>query len=131
MHKLFIVAAFIFALAACSKKETKPGVTLNTTGIEDASFKISYTSLDSVLAESQLVDGKAQVDFKLAYPQLIAIEIEGVEIQHLPFYKLATQFGDLDKSKDYLLYCDQGVMSKLQALYLAGAGFTNVKVYRP
>ncbi len=59
------------------------------------------------------------------------LEIEGVEIQHLPFYKLATQFGDLDKSKDYLLYCDQGVMSKLQALYLAGAGFTNVKVYRP
>jgi thiamine biosynthesis protein ThiI len=57
--------------------------------------------------------------------------IEGVEIKHLPFYKLATQFGDLDKSKDYLLYCDQGVMSKLQALYLLGAGFTNVKVYRP
>ena len=57
--------------------------------------------------------------------------IEGVEIMHLPFYKLTTQFGDLDKSKDYLLYCDQGVMSKLQALYLLGAGFTNVKVYRP
>ncbi len=59
------------------------------------------------------------------------LEIDGVDVQHLPFYKLATQFGDLDKSKDYLLYCDQGVMSKLQALYLAGAGFTNVKVYRP
>ena len=57
--------------------------------------------------------------------------LEGVEIMHLPFYKLTTQFGDLDKSKDYLLYCDQGVMSKLQALYLLGAGFTNVKVYRP
>lgn len=59
------------------------------------------------------------------------LEINGVEIQHIPFYKLATQFGDLDKTKDYLLYCDQGVMSKLQALYLLGAGFTNVKVYRP
>jgi thiamine biosynthesis protein ThiI len=59
------------------------------------------------------------------------LEIDGVEVMHLPFYKLATQFGDLDKHKDYLLYCDQGVMSKLQALYLAGAGFTNVKVYRP
>jgi len=59
------------------------------------------------------------------------LELEGVEIMHLPFYKLTTQFGDLDKSKDYLLYCDQGVMSKLQALYLLGAGFTNVKVYRP
>ena len=59
------------------------------------------------------------------------LDIDGVEIKHLPFYKLATQFGDLDKTKDYLLYCDQGVMSKLQALYLLGAGFTNVKVYRP
>jgi thiamine biosynthesis protein ThiI len=59
------------------------------------------------------------------------LEIDGVEVLHLPFYKLSTQFGDLDKNKDYLLYCDQGVMSKLQALYLAGAGFTNVKVYRP
>jgi len=59
------------------------------------------------------------------------LEIDAVEVLHLPFYKLATQFGDLDKSKDYLLYCDQGVMSKLQALYLLGAGFTNVKVYRP
>ena len=59
------------------------------------------------------------------------LTLAGVEIMHLPFYKLSTQFGDLDKSKDYLLYCDQGVMSKLQALYLLGAGFTNVKVYRP
>ncbi|MGB1264049.1 MAG: tRNA uracil 4-sulfurtransferase ThiI [Cognaticolwellia sp.] len=59
------------------------------------------------------------------------LELADVEIAHIPFYKLATKFGDLDKSKDYLLYCDQGVMSKLQALYLLGAGFTNVKVYRP
>jgi len=59
------------------------------------------------------------------------LALEGVEVIHLPFYKLTSQFGDLDKSKDYLLYCDQGVMSKLQALYLLGAGFTNVKVYRP
>lgn len=59
------------------------------------------------------------------------LALDDVEILHIPFYKLSTQFGDLDKSKDYLLYCDQGVMSKLQALYLLGAGFTNVKVYRP
>lgn len=59
------------------------------------------------------------------------LEIDGVEVIHLPFYKLGTQFGDLDKSKEYLLYCDRGVMSKLQALYLIDNGFTNVKVYRP
>ncbi|WP_087024325.1 tRNA uracil 4-sulfurtransferase ThiI [Thaumasiovibrio subtropicus] len=59
------------------------------------------------------------------------LEIDGVEVKHIPFYKLATQFGDLDQSKTYLLYCDRGVMSRLQALYLQENGFANVKVYRP
>ncbi|MDG3088888.1 tRNA 4-thiouridine(8) synthase ThiI [Vibrio hannami] len=59
------------------------------------------------------------------------LEIENVEVKHLPFYKLATKFGDLDQSKTYLLYCERGVMSRLQALYLKEQGFENVKVYRP
>ncbi|MFA0233124.1 thiazole biosynthesis protein, partial [Vibrio sp. 10N.261.45.A7] len=59
------------------------------------------------------------------------LEIEGVEIKHIPFFKLSTQFGDLDQAKEYLLYCDRGVMSRLQALYLQEQGFHNVKVYRP
>ncbi|EIV8494540.1 tRNA uracil 4-sulfurtransferase ThiI [Vibrio vulnificus] len=59
------------------------------------------------------------------------LEIGGVEVKHIPFYKLSTQFGDLDQSKTYLLYCARGVMSRLQALYLQEQGFKNVKVYRP
>ena len=59
------------------------------------------------------------------------LKIVDVEVKHLPFYKLATQFGDLDQAKEYLLYCDRGVMSRLQALYLQDLGFGNVKVYRP
>ncbi|WP_419239288.1 tRNA uracil 4-sulfurtransferase ThiI [Photobacterium leiognathi] len=59
------------------------------------------------------------------------LELEGIEVKHLPFYKLATQFGDLPQDKTYLLYCDRGVMSRLQALYLKENGFENVKVYRP
>ncbi|MDC9605109.1 tRNA uracil 4-sulfurtransferase ThiI [Xenorhabdus griffiniae] len=59
------------------------------------------------------------------------LNIEGIEIQSLPFYKLGTQFGDLPKEKTYLLYCERGVMSRLQALYLREQGFGNVKVYRP
>ena len=60
-----------------------------------------------------------------------SLEIDGVEVKHIPFYKLGTQFGDLDQAKTYLLYCDRGVMSRLQALYLQEQGFNNVKVYRP
>ncbi|MEG3755662.1 tRNA uracil 4-sulfurtransferase ThiI [Psychromonas arctica] len=59
------------------------------------------------------------------------LEIDGVEIKHIPFFKLANQFEKLDQSKTYLLYCERGVMSQLQALYLKEAGFENVKVYRP
>ena len=57
--------------------------------------------------------------------------VEGVEVEHLAFFKLASQFEKLAQDKNYLLYCDRGVMSQLQALYLKEAGFTNVKVYRP
>lgn len=59
------------------------------------------------------------------------LELDNVEVKHLPFFKLGTKFGDLDQSKTYLLYCDRGVMSRLQALYLQEQGFSNVKVYRP
>ncbi|MBM7342848.1 tRNA uracil 4-sulfurtransferase ThiI [Pantoea coffeiphila] len=59
------------------------------------------------------------------------LEVDGVEVKSLPFYKLGTQFGDLDQSKTWLLYCERGVMSRLQALYLHEQGFTNVKIYRP
>jgi thiamine biosynthesis protein ThiI len=58
------------------------------------------------------------------------LKIDGVEVIHLPFYKLGTKFGDLDQSKEYLFYCDRGVMSKLQALFLIEQGFSNIKVYR-
>jgi thiamine biosynthesis protein ThiI len=59
------------------------------------------------------------------------LEIENIEVIHIPFYKLSNKFSELAQDKEYLLYCDQGVMSKLQALYLIGEGYKNVKVYRP
>ena len=59
------------------------------------------------------------------------LKVDGIEVVSLPFYKLSTKFGDLDQSKTWLLWCERGVMSRLQALYLREQGFTNVKVYRP
>jgi thiamine biosynthesis protein ThiI len=59
------------------------------------------------------------------------LELENVNVIHIPFYKLSNKFSELAQEKEYLLYCDQGVMSKLQALYLIGEGYKNVKVYRP
>jgi len=59
------------------------------------------------------------------------LKVDGVDVVSLPFYKLSTKFGDLDQSKTWLLWCERGVMSRLQALYLREQGFNNVKVYRP
>ncbi|TCP92211.1 [ThiS-adenylate] sulfurtransferase [Cricetibacter osteomyelitidis] len=52
------------------------------------------------------------------------------EIKLIPFYKLSSQFPTLDQNKNYVLYCERGVMSKLQALYLKENGFTNVQIFR-
>ena len=51
------------------------------------------------------------------------------EVIQMPFYKLSSQFASLDQSKNYVLYCERGVMSKLQALYLKENGFSNVQVF--
>ncbi|QBL08978.1 tRNA 4-thiouridine(8) synthase ThiI [Rheinheimera sp. D18] len=53
------------------------------------------------------------------------------KVEQLPFFRLASQFVNLDQSKQYYCYCEHGVMSRLQALVLQEQGFTNVAVYRP
>jgi thiamine biosynthesis protein ThiI len=51
---------------------------------------------------------------------------------NIPFYKLKTEFKKLPQNRDYLLYCDKGVMSQLYAQYLQDLEKReNVKVYRP
>jgi tRNA uracil 4-sulfurtransferase len=50
----------------------------------------------------------------------------------IPFHKLKTEFKKLDKDKEYLLYCEKGIMSQLHAQYLRDAeDVQNVRVYRP
>ena len=58
------------------------------------------------------------------------LHIENQAMILLPFYKLSGQFAELDQSKHYVLYCERGVMSKLQALYLKESGFNNVSVFK-
>ncbi len=82
---------------------------------------VAEFSADEVILDIRSVDEQEEKPLQLAQ----------VEVKPLPFYKLGTQFADLDQSKTYLLYCERGVMSRLQALYLLEQGYANVKVYRP
>jgi len=54
-----------------------------------------------------------------------------ITVRHIPFFKLATKFAELDPDITYLLYCEKGVMSQLQALYLQEQGYQNVAIYKP
>ncbi|QBG37082.1 tRNA uracil 4-sulfurtransferase ThiI [Litorilituus sediminis] len=139
----------------CGVISKKPTVKAVLSKVEAEEDNFDFTILDKVVAETRVLDirdiGKETEEEVRAVEQVEHIaenavvldirspeeedenplEIDGVDVKHIPFYKLATQFGDLDMSKEYLLYCDHGVMSKLQALYLHDNGFNNVKVYRP
>ncbi|MDD2451042.1 MAG: tRNA 4-thiouridine(8) synthase ThiI [Sulfurovum sp.] len=54
------------------------------------------------------------------------------ETLKIPFHKLKTEFKKLPKGKEYLLYCEKGIMSQLHAQYLRDKDKEeNVKVYRP
>lgn len=50
------------------------------------------------------------------------------EVLQIPFYQLRTDFSKLDKSVNYLLYCDKGMMSRLHAAHLQDEGYENVAV---
>lgn len=57
--------------------------------------------------------------------------LPGIEVQALPFYAINNRFKELDANRQYLLYCDKGVMSRLHAHHLLNEGYANVRVYRP
>lgn len=82
---------------------------------------VSTFSVDDIILDIRSPDEQE------AHP----LALTGVKVKLLPFYKLNSQFGELPPQKPYLLYCERGVMSRLQALYLHEQGFKNVKVYRP
>ncbi|WP_341503119.1 tRNA uracil 4-sulfurtransferase ThiI [Gallaecimonas sp. GXIMD4217] len=139
----------------CGVISKKPTVKAVLSKIEAEEDKFDYSVLDRALEQSQIFDIRdieRETDQQVVEVETVSqvpaeavildirsadeeeeapLELEGAEVQHLPFYKLGTRFGDLPQDKTYFLYCDRGVMSKLQALYLAEQGFANVKVFRP
>jgi thiamine biosynthesis protein ThiI len=130
----------------CGVISKKPTVKAVLSKIEAEELKFSEDLIDRVVAaavEIDIRDIEAETVKDVASGEIIIdvrapeeeektpLSIDNVLIKAIPFFKLATQFADLDMSKTYLLYCDRGVMSKLQALYLVEQGYSNVKVYRP
>ncbi|KRW61293.1 tRNA uracil 4-sulfurtransferase ThiI [Pseudomonas sp. TTU2014-080ASC] len=59
------------------------------------------------------------------------LDLADIEVQSVPFYAINNKFKELDNTRQYLLYCDKGVMSRLHAHHLLSEGHANVRVYRP
>lgn len=113
--------------------------------------KFDYTVLDKAIEDSKsiYVDeivndikniAKIEVISDISSGEYIIIDIRAEDkcidtsckTLKIPFFKLKSEFKNLDKNKEYLLYCEKGIMSQLHAQYLQDAQeCKNVRVYRP
>ncbi|MCE2027783.1 tRNA uracil 4-sulfurtransferase ThiI [Sessilibacter corallicola] len=82
--------------------------------------EFTYLPTDAVLIDIRHPD---EIE---AAPLQLGVSAETLEI---PFYALLKQADELPK-RQYLLYCDQGVMSKMHASHLLNGGVGNFGVYR-
>jgi len=119
--------------------------------MEKEAKHFDYTVLDKAVEDAQyiyvdeIIDDVAntaaiEVISDLATDDYIVIDIraedECIETScksiKIPFYKLKSEFSKLPQDKEYLLYCEKGIMSQLHAQYLQDSeNRKNVRVYRP
>jgi thiamine biosynthesis protein ThiI len=119
--------------------------------MQSESLKFDYSVLDKAVENAskifvnEIVDdvksiAQVEVVSDLASGEFIIIDIraeEGIiktpcETLKIPFFNLKTEFKKLPQDKEYLFYCDKGIMSQLHAQYLRDAhSYKNIRVYRP
>ena len=94
---------------------------------EQTEAQIEAVDTGAVLSEQDIlidIRSPAECDNK-------PLTVTHPRVLHIPFYNLGAEFAELDNAAHYFLYCDRGVMSKMQALLLKERGFNNVSVFRP
>jgi len=119
--------------------------------MEEESRKFDYSVLDAAIENAvsikvkEIVNdvsdiGQMEVISDLTSGEFTVIDIRqsddcietSSETLKIPFYKLKNEFKKLPQDKEYLFYCDKGILSQLHAQYLRDAeNFTNIRVYRP
>ena len=110
--------------------------------LEQALENASVTNIDAVAEElkqpgqltpkHELQANDVVVDVRAAgEQQKKPLNLPGVDILTVPFFKINSEFAEFDPARNYLLYCEKGVMSQLHALHIKDQGFDNVGVYRP
>jgi len=104
-------------------KAVEDAVSIN---VDDILDDVTTNTAIEVVKEPN--DDMVVIDIR-AEDDTIKTSCESIKI---PFHKLKSEFKKLDKNKEYLLYCEKGIMSQLHAQYLRDAeDAKNVRVYRP
>lgn len=119
--------------------------------MEKEAKRFDYSVLDKAVEDAKTIyvddivndvasTASIEVISDLSTGEYIVIDIRGEDkcIQtssktiQIPFHKLKTEFKKLPQNKEYLLYCEKGIMSQLHAQYLKDSEERiNVRVYRP
>ena len=94
--------------------------------IEDVNVHAEVEALTKVGPNQVVVDIRAPHE-----QEKKPLNLPGCEIQLVPFFALAAASDEFSEEKEYLLYCEKGVMSQMHAHQMQERGFSNVKVYRP
>lgn len=110
--------------------------------LERAVERATRITIDQVLEQlgedvqveevAQALAGQVVVDIR--HPDEVEdkpLTVSGIEVIELPFYAVNNRFKELDSNRQYLLYCEKGVMSRLHTHHLLHEGYDNVRVYRP
>ena len=104
-------------------KAVKDAISIN---VDDILHDVTTNTAIEVVQELQ--DNMVVIDIRAEDE---CIETSGKSIK-IPFHKLKTEFKKLPQDKEYLLYCEKGIMSQLHAQYLRDEqNAKNVRVYRP
>jgi thiamine biosynthesis protein ThiI len=118
--------------------------------MEKVAKRFDYAILDKAIEDSKQIfvdeviddvtsDAPIEVIDSLD-DSFIVIDIRGeeetietsCETLNIPFYQLKIEFKKLSQDREYLLYCERGIMSQLHAQYLRDSeDRKNVRVYRP
>jgi len=118
--------------------------------MEREAQRFDYTVLDKAVEDAKSIYADEVIDdvttdtaievVSELNKDVVVIDIRGekepielsCETLNIPFHQLKVEFKKLAQDKEYLLYCEKGVMSQLHAQYLRDSeNRENVRVYRP
>ncbi|GHA83438.1 tRNA sulfurtransferase [Modicisalibacter luteus] len=142
----------------CGVISKRPNVRPHAIQIERAETAFDFAVLDDAVANSTVTRVDRLMDSPKPLPQvqeidtpeglIAADDVTVIDIRHpderdaqplelprgeplaIPFFELMSRAETLPSDRRYLLYCAQGVMSRMQAMQLAERGMRQFGVYR-